>query len=227
MWLILDASVCVVVLLSVFISSRKGFVRSVIEMIGFVLAVYVAMTFSTPIAETVYDNLIEKKIVSVIQDEVSNTTENTVEKVWEILPDAFTDNAGHFGISKDSLNLSLSYEIQGGADSVAVTVSKKVIRPVLIQVIGGIISFLIFLIIVMVVYALARLLNKLFSFSLIGKLNRILGGIIGAVKGIIIAVVICNIIFLIVSFTANGFLIFTPKNIESSYIFKAILQIFR
>ena len=59
----------------------------------------------------------------------------------------------------------------------------------------------------------------MFSFSLVGTANRVLGGIVGIPKGIIMAMVFCLVISLIVSFTTNGFLIFTDEAMEKSWFF--------
>ena len=60
------------------------------------------------------------------------------------------------------------------------------------------------------------------NFSLVGKLNRTLGGVVGFFKGILLATVFCMIVGVIVSFTKNGFLIFTRESIEASTIFGTI-----
>ena len=48
---ILDAIIILIVLFYVFISAKKGFVRTLIEVVGFVAAIVIAFTVSTPIAE--------------------------------------------------------------------------------------------------------------------------------------------------------------------------------
>ena len=66
---------------------------------------------------------------------------------------------------------------------------------------------------------MAKIINKAFSLPIIGGINKSLGGILGFGKGLIISAVIAVIISTIVSFSKDGIFIFTPENIEKTYLF--------
>ena len=68
------------------------------------------------------------------------------------------------------------------------------------------------------------MLDKVFSMSLVGKINKTLGGVLGLVRGIAIAVVFAFLINLLISLT-GGFLCFTQEAVDSSNIFKLILEV--
>ena len=124
------------------------------------------------------------------------------------------------GVSKESLDKSISEDLATGVEDTAKGLSQKAVKPIAVRFISLVYSALILSALLFVVKILARYINKLFSFSVAGTLNRLLGGIIGIPKGIIIAALICTVISLIVSFTDNGFLIFTKDAVESSWFFK-------
>ncbi len=226
MWIILDLIVVAVVVICIFVSAHRGFVRTVIETVGFVAALFIAFTFSGPAANFTYDKIIEPPVIAAISDGATSTADNTVETVWEALPDFLTGNAEHLGLSKDSISASITQNAAEDISVAASVTSQSVVRPVVVKLLGLLYTAIISVVLLFVVKILARLLNKVFSFSVVGKLNRFLGGLLGLVKGLVFAVLFCMLATLIVSFTANGFLIFTADTIEATYIFKPLSQIF-
>lgn len=223
MGIILDLIVVGIIALMVFISAKHGFVRTLIEVVGFVAALFVAFTFSSPIATTTYDKIIEPAVVKAIDEAVADAGDAATETVWAKVPDFITNNSERFGISQEDL----AAKITGGEalSDVAVSVSDNIIEPIAVKVLNLAFSTILIVVLLFVVNILAKFLNKLFSFSLVGKLNRTLGGVVGLFKGILFAVVFCMIVSVIVSFTKNGFLIFTKDAIASSTLFGAICDL--
>ena len=109
--------------------------------------------------------------------------------------------------------------VENSADVVQ-TISQDIVRPITVKLIGMAATLLIFLALSFIVKFLAKVLNKLFSFSIIGKINSSLGGVIGFFKGIVFATVLCVAISLVINLTGAGFWVFTPENIDATYLFK-------
>ena len=63
MWFILDFLVVAIVLLYVVISAKRGFMKTVIELVGFFVSVYLAFAVGGMIAEAAYDSAVEPAIV--------------------------------------------------------------------------------------------------------------------------------------------------------------------
>lgn len=224
--LILDLSVIVIILIFVLISAKRGFVKTIIEFVGFLAAIILSFTISTPLAEVTYDKIIEPPIITAVSEQGTVNASDTVEDLWNSLPEFLTSAAEELGITSDSINQDINEDVKDGLEKGIKASSQTVIRPIIVKVIGTIYSILLIMILFFIVRVLANLLNKLFSFSVIGKLNRFLGGTIGAIEGVIFAFVVCTLITIIVSFTKNGFLVFTQANIDKSYIFKFFSEIF-
>lgn len=225
MSLILDVIVIAIVVLFVITSAKRGFVNILVEVVGFIAAIFLTFTISTPLAGTTYDKIIEPPIVSAVSEEGASNASQVVTDVWEALPSFATAAAENAGVSSQKLNESISANIQNGAENAVKAASQNLIRPAVVKILGLIYSVVLLIILFFAVKLVARLVNRLFSFSFVGKANRTLGGIIGIFKGIIFAVFFCLVISLIVSFTDNGFLIFTPENINNSHIFKLFTEI--
>ena len=225
MSIILDLIALAIIVLTVLISAKRGFVRTLIELVGFIAAVFISFTISTPLANTTYDKIIEPSIVSSVTsvaDTAADSSVNTVDAFWNEIPAWIRSGIEKAGISKDSLDGSITANIGNGVQSAAESASQNVIKPAVTSTLTLIYQVILLIVLLALVKPLAKLINKLFSFSVIGTANRALGGIVGVPKGIIYAVVFCLIITLVVSFTQNGFLIFTNDAMEKSLFFSFV-----
>ncbi len=219
---ILDAIVVLIILFYIFTSAKKGFVRTLIEVIGFVAAIVIAFTISTPIAEVAYDNFVYPSVVESVENSGKDNINDAVDAIWEELPDFITENS-FIGVSKDEVVLSAENEVSNSSDYIARGVSDSVIKPTAVKLISVIISFILVVVLLFDAKVLAKYVNKLFTFSIVGEINKFLGGVLGIVKGAAIATIFCLIISIILSFTKDGFLIFTYDAINSSYLFKFLM----
>ena len=222
MGIVIDLIIVAIILIVALISAKQGFVRVLIEVVGFVLALLLAFSISVPLADTTYQ---QPKIVESGSESVNQSTNQTVDKMWENLPDFVTDNADTLGISKKALAQSLNESSGDGTAAVLKDVSQRVVKPIATNVIEMIFSIILIIIFMFIVKILAKLINKMFSFSVIGKLNHFLGGIIGIAKGGIFAILVCEILLLVISFT-GGVWIFNNQNIEKTFVFQFLTNVF-
>ncbi len=225
MGIVLDLIILAIIIFFCLVSAKKGFVKTIVEAAGIIAAIIITFTISTPLANTTYDKIIEPPIIKSVAEETVGNTENAVQTVWDSMPDFITNNAERLSLDSEQLSKPLTDNTSSGVETAVRNVSQDVIKPVAVKILGLIYSVIIFVVLSVIVKFLAKLINKIFSFSIVGKANRILGGIIGIFKGAVIAVVFCMVISIIVSLTKNGFLIFTPDNINNSYVFKMLTEI--
>ncbi len=225
MSIILDVIIVLILLFFAFLSAKKGFVRTLIEVVGFIAAIVVAISISTPIANMVYDTTIQPVVAKTVESAVtdgSSNVNNAVDAVWNKMP-AFLTESNFFNLSKDSITATINSDVATNTAQLTNTISDSFIKPAVSKLLSVIISVILVLILLVVVKILAKYINKLFTFSVIGDINKTLGGILGLVKGAAVAVVFCMIVSLVLSFTKDGFLIFTYDAINSSYIFKFLM----
>lgn len=219
---ILDAIIVLIVLFFVYLSAKKGFVRTLIEVVGFVAAIVIAFTVSTPIAEACYDTFVFPSVAEIVDSTGKESVNDVANAVWEELPDFFTESS-FFANSKESVTIAAEKEVSNNSGQMAKAISDSMVKPTAVKLISVFVSFALVIILLFVAKLLAKYINKLFTFSIIGEINKILGGILGIVKGAAVAIIFCLTISLILSFTKDGFLIFTYDAINSSHIFKFIM----
>ncbi len=222
---ILDLILVFIIIFFVVSSARRGFIRVLIEVLGFVAAVVLSFTISTPLSSMTYDKIIEPSVLKSVNESSSQSTNTVVDNTWNSMPKFVTANAERLGVSKEKLSESVSRNISNGAGAAVKSASQDIIKPVAVKVLGLCYSTIIFAALLFVVKILAKAVNKLFSISVVGTVNRALGGAVGLLKGAIFAAFFVAVISIIISFTGNGFWIFTYENIENSHIFKSLVQI--
>lgn len=219
--LLIDLIVIAIVGLSVLISAKRGFVKVLIEVAGFVAAIIVTFTISTPLADNTYDKIIEPPIVEAAVNAVGESVQH---EAWNALPEFVTENALKLGVSGEDFTGKITENLASGTEAAVKTASQDVIKPIITKILGLIYSVVILVVLLVVVKFLAKIINKMFSFSVIGKANRVLGGIVGVPKGVIFAILFCMVVSLVVKLY-GGFLIFTTQNIEKTFIFKFLADI--
>ncbi len=226
---ILDLALLVIVIVSAIIYHKRGFIRTAIELCGFILAGILAFNFGPTLSQVTYDKAIkpavEQRIEETIDSTIDSATESVSEGIWEVLPDFVVKNADSFGLSEDMINNSISNAAPQDTGELAASITDTVVTPIAVSFLEVVYSIIIFAVLCFVFKFLAKPLNKLCSFSIIGKINHILGGVLGAGKGIIYCIVICFVVSSFVVFTKSGFLIFTRENIENSAIFELLCKI--
>lgn len=215
---ILDGIVILIILYAIISSSKRGFVRTAIEVVGFIAAFLIAFTVSSQLANVTYAKIIEPSIINTAEAAVTEGTQNAADAIWSAIPKIVKEN-GFLQVSKDEFYNSVSGNTSNNITELAQNATQAILKPVISKLLSMIYSTVIIIVLLFVVKILAKYINKLFSFSIVGDLNRTLGGIVGFVKGIVFAFVFCCVITLIVSLTKNGFLIFTSSAINSSHIF--------
>lgn len=210
----LDVIFVLIVAISVLIAVKKGFVRSLIEVIGYILAVVLAFSFSGIVAEYLYDNFLNETIVKAVETAIVENSSNV-----------FNDLPGYIKMLIPS-NADLNSILQSSSISVD-TISEQVyvtIRPIAVNIIKTIASFVIFVICLIVSRVLAKLLNSLFKGVVFGTANKLLGGVLGAIKGVVIGTIFSLCIYLATIVPSISFLDFATDALYNSYICKSVVN---
>ena len=226
MWYILDGIIILIVLAFVFLSIKKGFARSLIEAVGLVSAIVIAFTCSAPMASFIYDKAIEPSVINTIEstvDDATNDAKDAVDVIWNKMPVYITESK-FLDLSKDQLINTVESDIKNETKEIAKNISISFVKPITTKILSMVISTIIVILILTIVGIIARHFNKMIDKTAIGGVNRALGGFLGLVKGIAASTIFCLMISTVLHFTKNGFWIFTHDVIDSTYIFKYLME---
>lgn len=217
---VLDLIIIAVIAYYAYISAKRGFVRTLIELAGFVLIFLVITKAGTPLSEKLFDTAFRGQVLTKVETALQNSTEQTAQALTEALPDFVVNGADFLGIDIDAALVT-----GDTTAALAESITDHIIRPVITSMIYAIITLLLFGLGMYLVRVLARAVNSLFKISFVGVVNRVLGAVLGAGKGLVVVFVVCMIITISISFTENGILFFTKENIEHSLIFSKIAEL--
>ncbi len=253
--LLIDLILLLIIGVSVFFAARRGFVRTFIEAVGFLLAVILTLTICTPLASATYDKIIEPPILQMVSNKVDKVIEDKFEETpkFEMTDEEYEDFKSQMTGSVDDIIAKLpafaknyikqsglkpetvvssadkivnkGLTIENAAEKLAKDISQNKIKPLVCTVLSAIYSVIILMLSFIIVKILAIWLNKLFSFSVVGKLNATLGGVCGFVKGTAFALLCCSAIYMLIPLTQNGILFFTLENIDKTFIFKILISL--
>lgn len=223
MTILLDLIIIAIFIVSVILTVRKGFVKSVALIVSFLVALFAAVTLSGPISDFIYDKIIGPGVVKTVEttitESINKTEEGISKSVWDSLPKFVKNNEN---VSESDFKIDIANV--DTAHSVAVKLSQNTVKPIAVSFVKVITSLILFVGLSFLCKFLTKLLSGIFSFSIIGKVNRFLGGILGIVNGTIYAIIFILLTKFLISIT-GGFLFFTNASISSTYIFKFLLEL--
>ena len=216
MGIVLDLILALIVVVCILLAVKKGFVRSLIEVVGYVLAIIIAFSVSGIAANYIYDNVIDEVVVET----VSTAIEENSDKALEALPDYLTVLLEQADFDIESL-LNTN---DSDALSVAKQASDNILRPLAVGILKTVISVVAFLILMIIVKLLAKAINSMFKGAVLGTANKVLGMALGGVKGVVIATIFSMIVYFVASLSENDFLFFTNEAINESVAAKFIID---
>lgn len=218
MWYIIDLIIIAILLICVLIYSKRGFIKSIFGVVGFVAAVTLSFILSGPLSNLTYENVVEPAVSSAIEGAISDTQGAISDNMVDALPD-FIKNYDKIDLTNPDFFASIDTP-----EMMADKICESVVKPTATYILEIIFFLILFVVLSIVLKFVVKILNKMFSFSIIGKLNTALGGIIGVIMGVIFAIIFTLVINLIISFN-GGFAIFTVDNINSTILFKSIINL--
>ncbi len=210
---IIDAVILLIIVLCIIRSARKGFVRSLVEAIGLIVALLLATSCANYVAQTIYDNTVRPAVSSTIEKSFTDAG----SKAFEQLPSSF----------KQALDAAdINVEINETVGDAALRITDTVVKPIACNLINSVATILIFIILSIAVRYIASFINARFTGFIFGTANKLLGGSLGVVKGVAISVVLCYVVSFLISVMGNDLSFLTVSDISNSYFARTIFAVF-
>ena len=226
MALVIDLAIILIVALVVWRSAVHGFVRTVVELAGYILAATLAFSLAGYVADEIYERAVRPQVVSTVEQSLTDTENQVVsqqiDSIWNSLPSMVTGLAETFGVDREQIGAQLEESVQDGAVYTAEIVSDHILRPVIVNFIRVFCSALLFFLLMLLVRWIARLGNRVFRLPVLSSINSLLGGALGAVKGLVLVFVLTVVIGLAMSAMGGTFLCFNQTVIDQTFLYKFI-----
>lgn len=205
MSIILDVILVTIFAAFVFTAAKKGFMRTLLELLAVIVALALSYQFSPVVAQATYDEIVEKSLVEAVETQIDETVNvssvtTQAEVLLDSIPGFMASFASSAGVDLDEIKTQISSEKFSSAN-LAIELVDKIAKPIAVGALTVIFFLLLSVVLIFVLKWIAGLLAKLFKLPLIGTVNKVLGGVLGACKGVLVIVFICT--FLDILF-ANG-----------------------
>lgn len=204
--MVLDIILVAAMALTVFLGYRRGFLRTMIQLVGWVAALVVALTLSTPAATFTFDTFFAKGIETQLTEtfngiagEPSAMLEGLVEKLPSPIGTALENNP-HLLETLENLDESAA----DTAQSLAVSVANTVVRPLVVSLLQFLIFLVLFLLLLVVIRLLEKLVKPIRKLPLIRQADAILGAVLGALKGVVFVMLLTALLQWLVTMGVTG-----------------------
>lgn len=204
---------------------KRGFIRTVIIVVGYLAAIFLAITLSGIIAELVYNNFIRDELIAKLGEITANAVNpndiaSVTNEIIGVLPKMFSSSIyAHYGTAEEIAQI-FSGAANGAVAEYGTIITDNVLSPIIIGLIQTISCILIFLLAAFLVRLISRIFKVVHAVPVIGFINSLMGAVLGLVQAGIILFIFAVIGRMIISFSSNSWEFFNSEIIESSYIFK-------
>ena len=218
--------VCTLIFMIV-IGYRRGFVQSLVQIAGYVLAFVLALSLSTPIANAVFDGAIaegvETKLTESFVGAVDGSPSEKANAFIEGLPGPIASALLKNESVTDTLR-DLDENLELSAQKFAETVVENAIRPVVVSLIRIVLFILLFILLSLAIKLLAKLFKPLTNLPLIRQVDGVLGAVLGLLKGIVFVLAFVSILQLVAALSpADG--AFTQETLDGGLLIGWIADI--
>lgn len=194
----LDIILIVIFAAFVLTAAKKGFVKTLLELVAVAAALVLAYQFSPVVAQGAYDGFVKESMISSIEEQIdenfnTSTAAKKAEVTLEALPDFMVSLASSAGVEINDIKAKIASE-KFSSQNIATELVEKVAEPIVIGAMTIVIFMILAIILIFALKVVAHLISKLFDVPLIGTANKILGGALGACKGVIVIIFICTIL---------------------------------
>ncbi len=201
MMYIFDIILGVIFVLVIISSCKKGFFKSLFDLIGTFIAFVFARIFSSQLAGTFYENFIQGVARKTLTDSLGTvgTTDYgaQVEQAINSIPDTYNGLMNMIGIDKQALLDQVSQSTLSDG-TIVDNLMMNVVRPVGTAVV----QFLLFIVLAVVLVIGIKIAVKLLDFVIkkipvVKQLNKSMGVVVGILRGIVVVVIISAVLSLV------------------------------
>lgn len=197
---ILDGVIILILIVTVALGYHRGFLRSVVQLVGLVAAFVLAFSLSSVLAEWAYDVAVDKSlragIHSALEENNGMDLSEQIEKVKESLPGFVVSVIEQNEDASKALE-TLGERAETSISTIADVLVTDIIRPLVVAVFRFVSFLLLVALLLLAVKLIAKLIKPITKLPLISQADGLLGALIGLVKAalfILIAVTVMQLL---------------------------------
>ncbi len=198
----LDLALVAVMAIFIAIGARKGLLRSIIGIVGCVVAVIVAVSFSSGVGEKINEKFVHEPVRKWVVNQLtpdpgnveSSESEIDFEGLFEEKPSFFTDFCGYVDVGAEKIKEVYDKYLSESIESAREHAVDAMATP-LAASLSRVIAFAVLFIGTWIVIGLIWLvLSFILRIPVIRSFDKLGGGLIGFVRGVLIALILAAVI---------------------------------
>lgn len=176
-----------VVLIALLTGWKRGFFRSMMDLVGTMLVLAVAIWLSGVAAQWTFHEMLRGPMIAQVSEALQVTsTDNAADAVFAALPSVLSGALELYGITADTVNQAIA-NTSGSAAAAAV----DLMAPAIISILKGVFALVLFVFLMVIMRIITRAICRVFRLPLLRQLDQGLGAILGAVQGLVVVFLLC------------------------------------
>lgn len=226
---IIDFTLIVIAATIIITAFKRGFLRSIVLLVGYVLAVILSIKFSGVAAEYIYDTFIYEHVVRTVDQAVATALANmNIEEITSLsvgaLPALVSGLiAANFG-GITGITTSLEGVKEAIEQNAGTAIVDTVVTNTLVPFMEAILCVILFIIMTSIVGMIAGLFKNFYAIPILGPINTLLGGVIGVVQAGIVLFLLVFVSMLVVKLTDNNLEYFNQSILNNTFLFKWFMK---
>lgn len=182
-----DAVIVVIFLLFIILGVKRGFVRSVLDLVGTLAAMLVSMWFSGIAAQWVFSTFLQESLTRQIAEALQAApAADAAEAVLSVVPEILRGGLEAFGITSDAINQAVA-----GTSGQAAAAVVAVLSPMVVSVLRGLFALVLFVFLLVIFRILSGVVCRIFRLPVLRQLDKGLGILLGITQAVLITVLLC------------------------------------
>ena len=182
-----DAVIVVIFLLFIILGVKRGFVRSVLDLVGTLAAMLVSMWFSGIAAQWVFSTFLQESLTRQIAEALQAApAADAADAVLSVVPEILRGGLEAFGITSDAINQAVA-----GTSGQAAAAVVAVLSPMVVSVLRGLFALVLFVFLLVIFRILSGVVCRIFRLPVLRQLDKGLGILLGVAQAALITVLLC------------------------------------
>ncbi|MBQ6830401.1 MAG: CvpA family protein [Clostridia bacterium] len=220
---ILDGILLLIVVVTVALGYHRGFIRSVVQLVGLIAAVVIASSLSASVSTMVYDSFVseplQNKVVEAVENAGSGLASERLDSALESLPPFLVNAINQNDQATQALD-QLQNTVVDSTTALAQAFVTNVIRPLAIGLFRVVAFILLVILLLLLVKLLTKLIKPVTKLPVIRQADGLLGGAIGLVKAVFFVFIAVSVMQLLAS---SGKLV-TMNDLQETFLASWIAQ---
>ena len=219
-----DIIIIGIIVFSVYMGVSRGFIKSVMRLLSFFIASFLAYTFKGDLAQVYNENFFSASFTEKVSNTISPVVQKTgeafdIKKLFADMPEVFKDLLNRFGANVGELESKFSSS-SASAETVE-NMSRTIAEPISRMLSNALAFVTIFVGALIILAILTFILDQIFKLPVLKKANKILGFVFGLIIALVYAFIFSKVAVMIINVgIAIRPDIFNSNIIENSFLLK-------